>query len=118
GHSLASQLKNAKAPRPWPAITTHNQGNHGIRTEQWRYIHYADGSEELYDVQADPKEWKNLASDPKLSSVKRDLAKWLPKKDVPPVPGSKHRVLTYDPKTGAITWEGEPVKPDDTIPED
>jgi len=25
GHSLAPQLKDASAPRPWPAITTHNQ---------------------------------------------------------------------------------------------
>ena len=118
GHSLVPQLKNASAKRPWPAITTHNQGNHGIRTEHWRYIHYADGSEELYDMRADPNEWKNLASEARHASTKRELAQWLPKKDVPPVPGSKHRVLTYDPKTGAVTWEGEPVKPDDLIPED
>jgi len=38
GHSLVPQLQDASAPREWPAITTHNQGNHGIRTEQWRYI--------------------------------------------------------------------------------
>lgn len=118
GHSLVPQLKNAKAKRPWPAITTHNQGNHGIRTDRWRYIHYADGSEELYDMQADPNEWKNLVGDPKFASVKRDMVRWLPKKDVPPVPGSMHRVLTYDPKTGAVTWEGQPIKPDEVIPED
>ncbi|MCU0613343.1 MAG: sulfatase, partial [Candidatus Eisenbacteria bacterium] len=57
GHSLVPQLKDARAPREWPAITTHNHDNHGIRTERWRYIRYADGSEELYDMQADPKEW-------------------------------------------------------------
>jgi len=118
GHSLAPQLKDASAKRPWPAITTHNQGNHGIRTDRWRYIRYADGSEELYDMQADPKEWKNLAGDAKFAGVKRELARWLPKKDVPPAPGSKHRVLTYDPSTGAVTWEGQPVKPDEVIPED
>jgi arylsulfatase A-like enzyme len=49
------QLKDAAAPRERPAITTHNQGNHGIRSERWRYIRYADGSEELYDMQADPQ---------------------------------------------------------------
>ena len=32
-------------------------------TERWRYIRYADGSEELYDHDADPLEWKNLAGD-------------------------------------------------------
>ena len=63
GHSLVPQLKDAKAERKWPAITTHNQDNHAVRTETWRYIRYADGSEELYDCVADPNEWTNLASD-------------------------------------------------------
>ena len=44
GHSLVPLLRDAAAPREWPAITTHNQDNHTIRTERWRYIHYADGS--------------------------------------------------------------------------
>jgi arylsulfatase A-like enzyme len=38
GHSLVPQLKDAATPRPWPAITTHGPGNHGIRTDRWRYI--------------------------------------------------------------------------------
>lgn len=117
GHSLMPQLRDASAPREWPAITTHNTGNHGIRTEDWRYIHYADGSEELYDMKNDPHEWTNLAADPKHAATKHELAKWLPKVDLPPAPNSKARVLTYDPKTGAVTWEGEPVGPHDPIPE-
>lgn len=118
GHSLVPQLKDAGAPRSWPAITTHNQGNHGIRTEKWRYIRYADGSEELYDMEADPKEWKNLAADARFASVKSELARWLPEKDLPPAPESRSRVLTHDPKTGAVTWEGKPVGPNDPIPMD
>jgi arylsulfatase A-like enzyme len=117
GHSLVPQLRDAAAPREWPAITTHNTGNHGIRTEDWRYIHYADGSEELYDMKNDPNEWTNLAADPKHAATKQELAKWLPKVDLPPAPNSKARVLTDDPKTGAVTWEGEPVGPHDPIPE-
>jgi arylsulfatase A-like enzyme len=117
GHSLLPQLKDPKAPREWPAITTHNHDNHGIRTEQWRYIHYADGSEELYDIAADPNEWKNLASDSKYDSVKRDLAKWLPKVNKKPVPGSAQRVLTYDPVTGVVNWEGKDVGKNDPIPD-
>jgi hypothetical protein len=33
-----------------------------------RYIRYADGSEELYDIAADPYEWNNLASPGKLAT--------------------------------------------------
>jgi len=109
GHSLVPQLKDANAPREWPAITTHNQGNHTIRTEDWRYIRYADGSEELYDEKADPNEWTNLAKDPKHAAKKTELAKWLPKIDKAPVPGSKSRILTYDPTTGEAIWEDKVI---------
>jgi arylsulfatase A-like enzyme len=116
GHSLVPLLKDPTAERPWPAITTHNQGNHAIRTEQWRYIRYADGSEELYDEAKDPNEWVNLAGEARYAGMKRDLAKWLPKIDVPPAPQSAHRVLTYDAKTGAVTWEGAPIQKDAPLP--
>lgn len=105
GHSLVPQLKDASAPREWPAVATHNQGNHTIRTEDWRYIRYADGSEELYDLRNDPNEWTNLAKDERFTAQKVALAKWLPKIDKPPVPGSRHRILTYDPATGEAVWE-------------
>jgi arylsulfatase A-like enzyme len=111
GHSLLPQLKDASAKREWPAITSHNQGNHTIRTDRWRYIRYADGSEELYDELADPHEWKNLAADPSLASVRADLAKWLPKIDVPMAPGSKSRTLSYDPATHTAVWEGKVIDP-------
>ena len=113
GRTLVPQLKNAVAPREHPAITTHNQGNHTIRTERWRYIRYADVSEELYDLQADPHEWTNLASRVQFAATKRDLAKWLPKKDVPPAPGSQHRILMYDPLTKTAVWEGKTIVPAD-----
>lgn len=116
GHSLAPLLKDARAERPWPAITSHNQGNHGVRTERWRYIHYADGSEELYDMQKDANEWTNLAGDPKQASVLADLRRWLPKVDRPPAPGSAHRVLTYDPKTHEAVWEGKKIVPSEKDP--
>lgn len=116
GHSLLPQLKDADAPRKWPAITTHNQGNHTIRTERWRYIRYADGSEELYDMQADPNEWTNLAADEKHAEAKAELARWLPKVDLPPAPGSAHRILTYNQKTGEVVWQGRAVDKDASLP--
>jgi arylsulfatase A-like enzyme len=117
GHSVMPLLRHSQASWTWPAITTHNQGNHSVRTEQWRFIHYADGSEELYNLQNDPNEWTNLAGDPKLAQVKRDLAKWLPKIDKPPAPHSRDRVLTYDSKTGAVNWEGKSIEKNDPIPD-
>ena len=105
GHSLVPQLKDAAAAREWPAITTHNQGNHTIRSEDCRYIRYADGSEELYDEKADSNEWTNLAKNPAYAAKIAELAKWLPKVDKPLVPGSKHRILTYEPVTGEAIWE-------------
>jgi arylsulfatase A-like enzyme len=116
GVSLKPQLADAGAPRDKPAITSHNQGNHAVRDERYRYIRYADGGEELYDMQADPNEWTNLAAMAEHSETKARLARWLPRVDVAAVPGSLHRVLIRDGATGAVTWEGQPILPTDPIP--
>jgi len=115
GLSLAPQLKNPRAPRPRPAITTHNHDNHGIRTEKYRYIQYADGTEEFYDMIDDPSEFTNLANDPKYAAAKRSLKKHLPKKSAKPVEGSANRILTY--QNGIANWEGEDIGPNDPIPD-
>ena len=65
-----------------PALTTHGRNNHTIRSKQWRYIRYEDGSEELYNHETDEMEWHNLANDTQYQSVKAELAKWLPKVNV------------------------------------
>lgn len=117
GLSLVPQLKDPGAKRARPAITSHNQGNHGVRSERWRYIRYADGSEELYDMQNDPHEWTNLAGRPEFTAVIEEHKKWLPAIDAPPAPGSAHRVLTYDKSTDEAVWEGKTVRRSDPIPE-
>ena len=115
GHSLLPQLKDAKAPRKWPAITTHNHDNHAIRSEHWRYISYADGSEELYDMRKDPNEWKNLASQPAMRTIIQQHRQWLPKINLKPVPGSRSRILLYE--DGKVNWEGQDIPADAPIPE-
>jgi choline-sulfatase len=117
GISLVPQLKDAKAPRTRPAITSHNQGNHGVRTERWRYIRYADGSEELYDLVQDPREWTNLAARPEHAAIMAEHRRWLPKIDVGPAPGSASRVLTYNAATDEAIWEGATVRRGDPIPQ-
>ncbi len=74
GHSLVPLLKNPQAAWAHPAITTHGRNNHAVRTERYRYIRYADGSEELYNHERDPHEWTNLAAQPALAAVKNELA--------------------------------------------
>ncbi len=86
GASLAPLLRDPRRSWERPALTTHQQGNHALRTERWRYIRYRDGGEELYDHTNDPNEWTNLASRPELASVKADLSRWFPTTDAPPVP--------------------------------
>ena len=60
GVSLRPLLENPDAAWPHPAISTLGQNNHAVRDRRWRYIRYADGSEELYDHTTDPNEWHNL----------------------------------------------------------
>jgi len=115
GLSLLPQLKNAKAPRSRPAITTHNRDNHGVRSERWRYIRYADGSEELYDMLNDPNEFTNLALNPEYDSQKRRLKKQLPKINREPAPGSAKRILIYE--NGIANWEGEDIDPNEALPD-
>ncbi len=113
GHSLVPQLRDSAAPRPWPAITTHNADNHTVRSTRWRYIRYAEGSEELYDMATDPNEWTNLARDPHYTEVKTELARWVPAVSAAPAPGSAQRTLVRD-GTG-WRWEGEPIRPEERI---
>lgn len=115
GISLLPQLRDAETPRERPAITTHNAGNHGIRTEDWRYIVYADGSEELYDMQSDPNEWDNLAGDASYKEQIESLRKFVPTGDKPPAPDSASRILIYE--NGKVNWEGEDVPEGAPIPE-
>ena len=69
-----------------PAVMTYLRGNHAVRSERYRYIRYANGDEELYDHDADPHEWTNLASRAEFASAKSDLARWLPRTDAPDAP--------------------------------
>ncbi|PKI16681.1 sulfatase [Colwellia sp. 12G3] len=51
------------------------QQTYSYRTQNWRYIRYKDGQEELYDHQSDPYEWHNLALHKKYQTIKTDLFK-------------------------------------------
>lgn len=78
GLSLRPLLENPFAPWDRPSITTYGEEIYSARSARYRYIRYPDGSEELYDHDNDPHEWKNLAGDPQLQAVKDRLKLWKP----------------------------------------
>ena len=81
GQSIAPLLKNPKRNWERPVLTTFGYQNHAIRTERWRYIRYVDGGEELYDHNADPNEWTNLAGNSEFTDVISKLKQTMPKEN-------------------------------------
>jgi arylsulfatase A-like enzyme len=116
GLSLLPQLINTKASRNRPAICTHNAGNHSVCDTRWRYIIYADGSEELYDTVADPWEHDNLVAKSKSDEHKvviQRLVSCLPKVEAPLAPGSKHRIL--EERSDGFYWQDRKIVPGEKI---
>ena len=83
GTSLVPLLRDPDAPWEPVALSTFGFMNHAVRGDRFRYIRYADGSEELYDHETDPQGWINLAADPDFSDIKSQLAEWLPSENAP-----------------------------------
>lgn len=88
GQSVVPLLRDPESKWERPALMTYMRGNHAVRSDRWRYIRYADGSEELYDHasvpgsnDADSREWKNLASEKQHADVIAQHRKWLPTKE-------------------------------------
>lgn len=77
GRSLRALLMNPAAAWDKPAITSDGADKVSVRTERWRYSKFPDG-EELYDHQADPREWHNLAGRPEHAATVKQLAALLP----------------------------------------
>jgi arylsulfatase A-like enzyme len=92
--SVVPLLNNPQRLWERPALTTWRRGNHAVRDDDWRYIRYLDGTEELYDHRNDPMEWINLAGDPQYATVKQRLAAWLPTTNAPDAPHEDQ----YDPQ--------------------
>ncbi|QDT37472.1 sulfatase [Stratiformator vulcanicus] len=61
GRSLAPLLRGSNPKWDRGVLTTWKEGNHAVTTERYRLLRYHDGTKELYDREADPNEWVNLA---------------------------------------------------------
>ena len=86
GNDLSVLMKNPKASWNMTTVTTFGYKNYGVRSERYRYIVYADETEELYDQQEDKWEWHNLADRPGYAEVKRQMRKGIPAHHEPPGP--------------------------------
>ncbi len=109
GESLVPQLGNPSVVREKPILSSWYYGNHAVRSNDWRYIRYRDGGEELYDHRSDAGEHNNLAGDPNFTDVIEEHARWLPKSDVLPA--------------GTTVWTGDKLdrrirewKENDSVP--
>lgn len=78
GHSIVPLLKKSDNAWPHAAVTTYGRNNHAVRDEHYRYVHYEDGSEELYDHRQDNDEWYNLADKGEYAKTKARLRRYLP----------------------------------------
>ncbi|MDX9880470.1 MAG: sulfatase [Prolixibacteraceae bacterium] len=86
GNSLVELLKNPSVKWDKPVLTTYGYKNHTIRSKEFRYIKYRDGSKELYNHINDSNEWYNLADQKEYLNVIEDFERLLPKEDMEPVP--------------------------------
>jgi arylsulfatase A-like enzyme len=104
GVSLAPALKDpASATERNVFLPSADRGGYSIINMQWRYIFNADGSEEFYNVQEDPNEWYNLASDASYRAIMDDLKSNAPEKFAPSATPKNALTLVVDGDT--FHWE-------------
>ena len=80
GESLVPLFEDAAATRSQPVLSSWYYGNFAVRSNQWRYIRYRDGTSELYDHQKDGGEHSNLMATDSLEfqQVVANLERWIP----------------------------------------
>ncbi|TLX78164.1 DUF4976 domain-containing protein [Labilibacter sediminis] len=105
GHSLRAFLENPQTTS-WsgPNVALESvinsssseigKQNYAVRSENYRYILYPSGDEELYDLSMDKNEWTNLIFDANYSAVAQNLREEL-KALVPEVSFEKTTTINY-----------------------
>lgn len=83
GKSLLPYFKGSDELEERPIITTYDYGSYSIRFKNWHFIKYLDDSEELYDLDSDPEEWTNLASNELHATEMEMLRNFIPEDPVP-----------------------------------
>jgi arylsulfatase A-like enzyme len=89
GESIVSLLENPD--QEWhPTVTSRGQGAHSVMSEDWHYINWGKGVEELYDLKSDPMEWNNLirTETEEVKEVLKYLKSYYPENDAALLPKS------------------------------
>lgn len=84
GESLLPILNSPEKKTDRSILISWYYKNHAVRSNDWRYIHYRNGGEELYNHKTDPGEHINLAKNPDYANIIEEHKKWLPKYDALP----------------------------------
>ncbi len=89
GISLVPLLKNPNGDWDHDSVTyLEDPESYSVSGRQFRYIHYANGDEELYEPGVDRHEWTNLAGQSGYASVLKNFRARSPKKFAPLVAAS------------------------------
>ena len=94
GRSLVPLMEDPATKTEGYAITTYGMNNHSVRTKDYRYIRYEDGTEEMYDHRKDPNEWKNVAGEKSYRKTIGRMKKYLPDVNVP---WTRHSSYNFQP---------------------
>ena len=91
GRSFGPVLRDPMVEWNYPTMTVLGEGSVSVRDERWSYIRYEDGTEEIYDLAADPMEWTNLNTrrTPEVGAALRHLESVIPGSFAPEVRRSK-----------------------------
>lgn len=103
GKSLAKALGDTRKAKDRNVLLPGMSPNeYAIINQNWRYIHYKDDTEELYNLQNDVNEWYNLAEGDKYDAIKKSMRASAPKQFAEPV-NSKDWNLVVDGTS--YSWE-------------
>ncbi|WNJ19122.1 sulfatase-like hydrolase/transferase [Pontibacter sp. G13] len=72
GRSLYPLIQNPNTAWAGAALTQNGSASYALSGDDYRYIKYSNGSEEFYDLAADPNEWTNVVNNGSYASALQD----------------------------------------------
>lgn len=117
GPSLVPLLRDPKAAWDHVSLTHLSEpGSYGLSAEDWRFVHYANGDEELYHIRDDRYEWNNLAANTEHRERRAKLRALGPSsfaKKIPPSDESLTKLAWHRPtdkRTPPSKPDGDPFQ--------